>query len=40
MPDEWETSGGLNPLVDDGADDKDADGYTNLEDYLNQMVGE
>ena len=40
MPDEWERSFGLDPLVDDGANDKDADGYTNLEEYLNQLVGE
>jgi hypothetical protein len=39
MPDKWELAGGLNP--DDGADgnrDRDADGYTNLEEYLNSLV--
>ena len=40
MPDEWEKSLGLDPLADDGANDQDADGYTNLEEYLNQLVGE
>ena len=40
MPDEWEKSVGFNPLEDDGANDKDGDGYTNLEEYLNQLVGE
>jgi len=40
MPDDWEKSYGLDPLVTDGADDKDTDGYTNLEEYLNQLVGE
>ncbi|YCM42794.1 hypothetical protein V2O64_15915 [Verrucomicrobiaceae bacterium 227] len=40
MPDEWEKSHGLDPLSDDGANDKDGDGYTNLEEYLNQLVGE
>ncbi len=40
MPDTWEKSYGLNTLVDDGADDKDSDGYTNIEEYINQLVGE
>ncbi len=40
MPDEWEETIGLNPHADDGANDKDSDGYTNLEEYLNQLVGE
>jgi len=40
MPDEWEKSVGFDPLAEDGANDKDADGYTNLEEYLNQLVGE
>ena len=40
MPDTWEKSHGLDPSLDDGADDKDADGYTNIEDYLNHLVGE
>jgi len=36
MPDAWEVRFGLNP--DDAADsrtDKDGDGYTNIEEYLN-----
>jgi len=37
MPDDWEREHGLNPNdAADGARDKDADGYTNLEEYLNQ----
>lgn len=40
MPDDWEKSYGLDPLADDGASDKNSDGYTNLEEYLNQLVGE
>ena len=39
MPDAWERSHGLN-LGDpaDGAQDRDADGYTNVEEYLNALV--
>jgi hypothetical protein len=36
MPDEWETKHGLNP--NDAADasaDKDNDGYTNVEAFIN-----
>jgi len=39
MPDEWETARGLNP--NDPADrngDDNANGYTNLEEYLNELV--
>jgi hypothetical protein len=39
MPNTWETANGLN--VNDAADrngDTDADGYTNLEEYLNSLV--
>jgi hypothetical protein len=39
MPDAWENSNGLNPQ--DSADrnaDRDSDGYTNLEEYLNSLV--
>jgi hypothetical protein len=39
MPDNWELACGLNP--DDRADgngDRDKDGYTNLEEYLNSLV--
>ena len=36
MPDSWERRFGLNPRdPSDGAADKDHDGYTNLEEYLN-----
>ncbi len=37
MPDAWERSRGLDPDEKDGADDPDNDGYTNLEDFLNQV---
>lgn len=40
MPDEWEKARGLDP--DDRADgraDRDDDGYTNVEEYLNGLVG-
>ncbi|MEW6355162.1 MAG: pectate lyase [Planctomycetota bacterium] len=39
MPDGWETAQGLNPH--DAADanaDRDKDGYTNIEEYLNSLV--
>ena len=36
MPDEWEKKHGLNPNdASDGPQDKDKDGYTNIEEYLN-----
>ena len=36
MPDEWETKHGLNPKnAADAAEDADGDGYTNVEEYLN-----
>ena len=36
MPDEWEKKHGLNPnAASDGPQDKDKDGYTNIEEYLN-----
>ena len=41
MPDAWEKVHGLdsaNPA--DGPADRNGDGYTNLEDYLNSLVGE
>lgn len=41
MPDAWEKAHGFNAAnPDDGAADRDGDGYTNLEDYLNSLVGE
>lgn len=39
MPDLWEKAHGLDPKDSkDGALDKDGDGYTNLEDYLNALA--
>ena len=39
MPDSWETSHGLNPSDPaDGPTDRDNDGYTNLEEYINSLV--
>ena len=41
MPDAWERAQGLDPAdAKDGAADRNNDGYTNLEDYLNSLVGE
>jgi hypothetical protein len=38
MPDKWELDCGLNPgNRADGSDDRDKDGYTNLEEYLNSL---
>jgi hypothetical protein len=40
MPDEWERQCGLNPDNPvDGPQDRDGDGYTNVEEYLNELVG-
>lgn len=33
MPDDWETAHGLNPMVNDAADDKDGDFVGNLQEY-------
>jgi hypothetical protein len=38
MPDAWETMHGLNPAVADNNGDFDNDGYTNLEEYLNEIA--
>jgi len=38
MPDTWETAHGLNPNLDDSAQDRDSDGYTNIEEYVNGIV--
>src|SRR5690606_23575741 len=38
MPDEWEKSNGLNPNVADDAGDKNGDGYTNIENYVNCLI--
>ena len=35
MPDRWEKPRGLNPSVNDSAADRDGDGYTNIEEFLN-----
>jgi hypothetical protein len=41
MPDDWEKAHGLNPNDPNDADaDANGDGYTNLEKYLNSLVGE
>ncbi len=41
MPDEWEKAHGLNPGdAADGNQDLTGNGYTNLEKYLNSLVGE
>ena len=41
MPDSWETANGLNAKSNlDGPLDKDGDGYTNLEEYLNELAGD
>lgn len=41
MPDTWERARKLNPADgSDGAIDRDADGYTNLEGYLNGLVAD
>ena len=38
MPDAWERRYGLNATHDDGAADRNGDGWTNLEEYLNALV--
>ncbi|MDP1736179.1 MAG: pectate lyase [Caulobacter sp.] len=39
MPDDWERANRFNPKDgSDGAEDRDADGYTNLEDWLNSLT--
>ncbi|MBN1309174.1 MAG: hypothetical protein JXA18_14720 [Chitinispirillaceae bacterium] len=41
MPDEWETNHGLIPAdASDGPKDRDGDGYTNVEEYLNELAGD
>lgn len=35
MPDVWERTKGFNTNVDDSSEDKDNDGYTNIEEYIN-----
>ena len=39
MPDDWERSRGLNPSSGSDANrDRDGDGYTNIEEYLDSVV--
>lgn len=39
MPDNWETANGLNPAdAGDGPADRNGDGWTNLEDWLNSLA--
>lgn len=39
MPDAWETANGLDPTSADGTADRNGDGFTHLEDWLNGLVG-
>ncbi|HEX2080149.1 MAG TPA: hypothetical protein VHG08_20780 [Longimicrobium sp.] len=40
MPDTWESARGLNPAsASDAATDRDGDGYTNVEEYVNSLAG-
>lgn len=38
MADEWEKANGLEVGVNDSADDKNGNGYTNIEDYINELM--
>ncbi len=39
MPDPWEQQHGLNPRdASDGPQDRNTDGYTNIEEYLNGLT--
>ncbi|MBX9706601.1 MAG: hypothetical protein K2X61_01555, partial [Caulobacteraceae bacterium] len=38
MPDDWERAQGHDPTQPDGASDRNGDGYTNLEDWLNSLA--
>jgi pectate lyase len=39
MPDDWEKARGLNPRdPSDAAKDRDTDGYTNIEEYINSLA--
>jgi len=41
MPNDWETANGLNPNDNsDGRKDRNGDGYTNVEEYINGLVPE
>ncbi|MCA1199637.1 pectate lyase [Sphingomonas sp. R647] len=39
MPDAWERKRGLDPKRDDSAGDRDGNGYSDVEDYLNELAG-
>lgn len=38
MPDDWESANGHDPASSDGGADRDGDGWTNLEDWLNSLT--
>jgi pectate lyase len=38
MPDKWESARRLNPSVDDSAGDRDGNGWTNVEEYINDRL--
>jgi len=39
MPDAWETARGLNPYdATDSVKDRNSDGYSNVEEYLNSLA--
>jgi hypothetical protein len=39
MPDSWETARGLNPSnASDASGDRNGDGYTNIEEYINERA--
>jgi pectate lyase len=38
LPNAWEQNHGLNPQVDESSDDRNRDGYTNIEEYLNSLM--
>lgn len=40
LPDAWERSHGLDPARADGNDDRDGDGYTNIEEWLAERAGQ
>jgi hypothetical protein len=41
IPDDWEEQNAMNPLsANDGQDDSDGDGYTNIEEYINSFLGD
>jgi pectate lyase len=38
MPSSWETARGLSPSKNDSAADRNGDGYTNIEEYINSLI--